>query len=295
MKKKILLMSIIAAMTISLSAIPPYYRLELRSGTIGEMAEIVRTKLADGGFNIVGEYYPGDTDHLYVLAFTNDEIAELASSGNDQAALASVLKVGITHYDGKVTVSVINPEYLFYGYLRTAMDVERIQIAVKELSQKVLSAMSFEGTTPEGFGGDVSPKDLKKYKYMVGMPKFDKPVELNTFTSFEKGLEVIRKNLDEGKGNTEKVFEYKINGKEIAIFGVGMYDQGKGESHFLSIIGEDHVAAMPYEIILIGNRAIMLHGRFRFALHWPELKMSTFTKIMGSPGDVEDFLKSLTE
>ena len=52
---------------------------------------------------------------------------------------------------------------------------------------------------------------------------------------------------------------------------------------------------MPYEILLIDKRAIMLHGRYRFALHWPELKMSTFTKIMSSPGDVKDFLKALTE
>ena len=39
----------------------------------------------------------------------------------------------------------------------------------------------------------------------------------------------------------------------------------------------------------------MLHGRFRFALYWPELTMSTFTKIMSSPGDVEDFMEAITE
>jgi len=55
------------------------------------------------------------------------------------------------------------------------------------------------------------------------------------------------------------------------------------------------VAAMPYELILQGNEVTMLHGRFRFALHWPELTMKTFTKIMSSPGDVEDAMKSLFE
>ena len=39
----------------------------------------------------------------------------------------------------------------------------------------------------------------------------------------------------------------------------------------------------------------MLHGRYRFALHWPELTMGTFTKIMSSPGDVEDAMKTLVE
>ncbi len=76
---------------------------------------------------------------------------------------------------------------------------------------------------------------------------------------------------------------------------MGLLDPDKGEAHFLSIIGEKHIAAMPYEIIVRGNKAIILHGRYRFASHWPELTMGTFTKIMSSPGDVEEFLKGLTE
>ena len=63
----------------------------------------------------------------------------------------------------------------------------------------------------------------------------------------------------------------------------------------LPIIGESHVAAKPYEIVLQGNEVTMLHGRYRFALHWPELIMKTFTKIMSTPGDVENVMKSLYE
>jgi hypothetical protein len=63
------------------------------------------------------------------------------------------------------------------------------------------------------------------------------------------------------------------------------------EAKFLPIIGEKHIAAMPYEIILEDKEATMLHGRFRYALYCPELKMGTFTKIMSTPGNVEDFWK----
>ena len=52
---------------------------------------------------------------------------------------------------------------------------------------------------------------------------------------------------------------------------------------------------MPYEIILQGNKATMLHGRYRLALHWPELTMGTFMKIMSTPGDTEDTLEALCE
>jgi hypothetical protein len=70
-------------------------------------------------------------------------------------------------------------------------------------------------------------------------------------------------------------------------------NEEEGEKHFLPIIGEDHLAAMPYEIIIQGKEATMLHGRYRIALHWPDLTMGTFTKIMSTPGDVKKVMKDL--
>ena len=69
----------------------------------------------------------------------------------------------------------------------------------------------------------------------------------------------------------------------------------KVKKQFLPIIGEDHLAAMPYEIILQGNKATMLHGRYRIALHWPELTMGTFMKIRNTPGDYKDVFEALCE
>jgi hypothetical protein len=39
----------------------------------------------------------------------------------------------------------------------------------------------------------------------------------------------------------------------------------------------------------------MLHGRYRIALSFPDLTMGTFSKIMSTPGDIEDLLKQLVE
>ena len=52
---------------------------------------------------------------------------------------------------------------------------------------------------------------------------------------------------------------------------------------------------MPYEIILQGKTASILHGRYRIALHWPELTMGTFMKIMSTPGDIKNTMQGLTE
>jgi hypothetical protein len=159
----------------------------------------------------------------------------------------------------------------------------------------VKNALSSIGEEWTPFGGVLTSKDLKKYHYMIGMPYFDDPVTLNEFTSFDSGVDIIRKNLNEGKGNTIMVYEEIFKENQVAVFGVGLLDPEDGESRFLPIIGPSHIAAMPYEIILQGNQATILHGRFRFALHWPELTMGTFTKIMSTPGYVKDTMKALTE
>jgi len=76
---------------------------------------------------------------------------------------------------------------------------------------------------------------------------------------------------------------------------VGLWNKENGEAHFLPIIGENHVANMPYEIILQDTEATMLAGKYRIALFWPELTMGTFMKIMSTPGDIEDTMEGLCE
>ena len=114
-------------------------------------------------------------------------------------------------------------------------------------------------------------------------------------SSFEEGLKIIRKNLESNTGNTIKVFEQTFKDKKVAVFGVGLWNKETGESAFLPKIGEGHIANLPYEIILQGNQATMLHGKYRIAIYWPELKMGTFMKINSTPGDIEDVMKMVCE
>jgi hypothetical protein len=127
------------------------------------------------------------------------------------------------------------------------------------------------------------------------MPYFTDPDKLATFASFEEGLNIIRKNLADHKMNTQLVYEQVFPDQKIAVFGVGLMDSSTGESHFLPIIGESHIAALPYQLILQGNKATALPGKYRIALFWPELGMGTFMKIMKTPGQIKDMLQSVTE
>jgi len=98
-----------------------------------------------------------------------------------------------------------------------------------------------------------------------------------------------------GKGDTKQVYRLLYKANKVAVFGVALKNKSDGESYFLPKIGASNLAALPYEIILQDNKATMLHGKYRLALSWPELSMSTFMKIMSTPGDIEDTLKGLCE
>jgi hypothetical protein len=291
--KKFLVSSMILVLGIVVvSAISPYIRVAEVSGTMDEALGKVSTVLEEAGYNVIGQYQPGSKPDLYVLVFTSDKLIKFSQKSEDRGLLASALKVGFQRTEGKIEVSIVNPEYLFYAYFRELMEEDSFKSAALQLSSEVKTTMQKVGQIMEPFGGDISHDKLIKYRYMAGMPDFDKAVELAEFESFEQGVSTIKKGLAAG-GATMKVFEIINEAGKAAVFGVGLMDKEEGEAHFLPIIGESHVAAMPYEIILQGNKVTMLHGRFRFATHWPELTMGTFMKIKSSPGDVEDAMKGL--
>jgi len=253
----------------------------------------VKDALASKGFEVIGEYHPGGKDGLSVVAYTRNDLQKTTLKVKDRGALASVLKIGLVEKEGKIIVSMLNPIYLFYAYLMDDVDTHLNELKVVAADAK--TALGSVGNDFSGFGGSEEADDLKDYHYMMMMPYFTDPVELKEFDSFEQGVSTIRKNLEAKKGNTVKVYEVVMEKEKVAIFGVGLMDKEEGEAHFLPIIGEDNIAAMPYEIILQGKEATMLHGKYRFALLWPELSMSQFMKISSTPGDVEDFLEALTK
>lgn len=276
----------------TVSAISPYLRVADLSGSLDEVVSRVNSVLEEGGYDVIGQYQPGSNPDLYVMVFSSNKLQELCIRSADRGMLAAALKVGFQRTGDKVSVSMVNPEYLFYAYFRDLMENIDFKTKALQAASEVKTVMLKVGKDMEAFGGDLSPEKLMKYRYMAGMPKFDKPVSLAEFDSFQEGISAIQQGLS-SKTNTHKVYEIFHSSEQIAVFGVGLPDKEEGEAHFLPIIGESHVAAMPYEIILQGGKVSMLHGRFRFALHWPELTMKTFTKIMSSPGDVEDAMKDL--
>jgi hypothetical protein len=293
MKKIIFLISVLFfSVGITAQSIQPYFSVGAFENGLDDQAAIINKAVTGGGFEVIGSYHPADDPDLFVMCFTNDELRNLSLKFKDRGALGSVLRAAIVHKNGKSKVSFLNPEYMFIAYWGEQLNGQENQLAA--ISDKVKNIFMTMGTlTP--FGGEVDKEDLPEYHYKIMMPYFTDPDELETFDSFEEGLATIRKNLAARKGNTLKVYEQVFEKEKIAVFGVGLLDKEDGEAYFLPVIGEENIAAMPYEIILQGKEATALAGKYRFALYWPELSMSTFMKIVTTPGYVEDVLESLCE
>jgi len=271
----------------------PYINVGETNNSIEQTAKQVKKAIEEKGFEILGDYKVANDNNLKVIVFSRKDLQTIVLKAKDRGALAAAFKIGLKSNGDKTAISYVNPEYLLNAYLRDDYAIHAS--AIEKITADVTAALSPLGNVNKGFGGSLSADKLRKYHYKMMMPYFSDPIELKEFSSFEEGLKIIEKNLAAKKGNTKLVYSLKFMSEKVAVFGVGLLDNETGEGYFLPIIGEDHLAAMPYEIILQDKTATILHGRYRLALHWPELTMGTFMKIMSTPGDIEDTLEGLVE
>ncbi|MEN8124692.1 MAG: hypothetical protein ABFR32_06125 [Bacteroidota bacterium] len=271
----------------------PYIKVGVSNDNIENTAEKVKSTLQGKGFDIIGTYNPENKSNFLVIVFSRKDLQTTVLKVKDRGALAAALKVGLKANGNSTTISYLNPPYLFNAYLRD--DYSKHKSALQTVTNDVKTALSTLGSENKSFGGSLSESKLRKYQYKMMMPYFSDPITLKKFSSFEVGVKAIEKNLAAKKGSTKLVYKLKFASKNVAVYGVGLLDKEDGEGYFLPIIGEDHIAAMPYEIILQGNTATMLNGRYRLAVSWPELSMGTFMKIVNTPGYIEDTFEELCE
>ncbi len=266
-----------------------------------ETLEVVREKtgqaLRAAGFTILGQYQPAMDETRWVFVINSPEMIEAVQEIGELTGFAAALRVGLTVEAGGVNISYTNPLYLGNAYFQKKFsDVEDKFLMVQD---KLKQAMAGLGTVKdEAFGAKegMTPKDISKYHYMFGMEYFQDVVELTEFSSYEVGKSIIESKLSKG-GDTELVYSFEIPGKKLKLYGIALSGES-GEGHFLPIIDiskPKHTAFLPYEILLMGNTAVMMHGRYRIALAFPDLTMTTFSKIMSTPGNIEDLMRSVTE
>jgi len=280
--KKLIVGVALAAFSLLAHALQPYFSGDkLAAGDLNAVMTAVEQKLTGAGFTVIGRHTPpGIPGHGTVVVTEPGYSAALTEIGG-HAIVGLPIRVGVKA-DG--TVSYQNLEYWQRAYLRD--DYARAEVAVKAAGGKLQRALG----AGKPFGGTVKPENLPRYRYMAGMERFLDKSELKTHESFEAAVKTIRDNLAQGVAKTAKVYEVVLADKKLAVFGVATNDPEDGEGWWAKKIGPDHIAALPWEIYVINNKAYALFARYRTALAWPDLGMFQFMGISSHPDTTAEMM-----
>ncbi|MDH3543419.1 MAG: hypothetical protein OEM80_12270 [Desulfobulbaceae bacterium] len=262
-------------------------------GSMADVVEYAKAQLTDQGFTIVGSYVPFPA--ATVICASLPELSAAAAAA-ENGGFGAAQRVAVTEVNGALQLSYMNP-----AYLGTAYGLGKLE----SVSAKLAAALGHE----QEFGAEgVKEEKLGpgKYHYKMLMPYFDDIDVLNTYPDYETGVNTVEANLAAGKGGTVKVYRIDLPGKNISVFGVGI-TQGDGpdsgdkdtDKEILDIIDFQEIRStpyLPYEIMVQGNQALALRGRYRIAVHFPDTSMAGahgFTKIMSSPGGIKNALEAV--
>jgi len=294
--KKIFLFIVLAIMAIQIDAqkLKPYILAGYSTSSITDVEATVKSNLKSSGFELLGTYHPMGSKNRTLITVTNSDLISAVKKVGGMEGFALVQRVALTVENGKVMVSYTNPEY--WGRAYFTKKYSKVSSNYSSLAGKYKTALSgFEGETFTEFGSKkgLTAKKLSKYHYMMGMPYFDDPIELNEFGSFANAVATIEKNLKSGVSGVKKVYSKSVG--EIKLYGIALTGKD-GEKLFMSKIDVDspkHTAFLPYELLVVGNKAYMLHGRYRIAVAFPDLSMGQFMKIVSTPGYIKDKFKEV--
>lgn len=261
-----------------------------------QVADSTRRSLQSAGFELLGEISPYvDPDFVgraLVIVVTSPELRAVASK-TELAGFAAPWRIAVTEHADRVQVSYPNPTYLAAAY--------RLDDTLDGLRETLASVLGAEQTFGSKRGR--SARDLRKYRYMMGMERFDDPYRLATHSDHQQALTTIEQNLAAGVAGLSKVYRLDLP-DDVTVFGVARKapsDEGRymDDQFIMSIVDFKDLkgtAYLPYEIMVSGDQVLAQHMRFRMAVHYPDLKMMgkhSFMKLRPSPNAIRAALEKV--
>jgi hypothetical protein len=270
------------AFSASVWAVSPYIQGDsVTGGNVQAVATAVETKLKNGGFKVVGKYFPKTLAGYGVVIATDTAMLDEVGSVGGNAVLGAAIRVGVKA-DGSVAYT--NPDYWYRAYFRKSFDKK--EAAVKALQARLQDALG----AGKGQGGDEAAGSLTNYRYMIGMERLDSSKsKLAEYGSFAEALKTVRDNLAKGAGKTAKIYEVVLADHKLAVFGVAMNDAENSDGDWIKKIEmQNNIAGLPYEIYIVGNEVESPFARFRIALAFPDVGMGQFMRISSLPSNIQE-------
>lgn len=268
------------------------------SDPVAALKSTIKSNLEANGITVAGQYQPASDNNRWVLVVTSPELQNAVRTVGGLTGFAAALRVAITREGSISKVTYTNPAYWGNAYFRG--DYEKVAADYRAFDGKIKAALGTAGSflgTEFGSKKGMTAAQLQKYHYMMGMPYFDDTEMLKSFGSYQEAINKIEASINSGVPNVKLVYKVTISGKNLTLYGFALSGDD-GEATFMPVIDistPKHTAFLPYELLVMNNEVHMLHGRYRIALSFPDLTMGTFTKIMSTPGNIEDLLRQLVQ
>jgi len=279
-----LLLAATALPALAADAMKPFVLASKGAGDpVAKVAE-VRAKLEAAGFQVAGSYdpYPGAT----VLAITSGFL-QSAAAAVPGASYGAVQRVTVTKVGDELQVAFTNPSYMQHAY--------RMRTDLGSVSRKLAATLgSLEEYGPKDAK---TPKELKGYHYMIGMPYFDDPVEIASFPGHAGAVAAVEAGLAARRGGAGKVYRLDLPGTEDTLFGVSLTEGCSGDAFVMKEVDFKPLRStghLPYEVLVTGGKVVALHAKFRIAVNFPDLSMMGSNSFMGircAPDAIEGALE----
>ena len=228
-------------------------------------AATAKSKLQAAGYTIVGEYKVLK-DGMTIL-FTDDALK--AEGAKEDRGFAAVERLYVDDTNKQITIT--NPVYFGKAYMQ---DDYNHAVFYKEL-QTLASTFGELKASVDKLDFD----DLSGYHFMMGMPYYEDMIEVAEGSH----ADLVAK----AKASKEFLFELKLSDNATL---VGM-ELEKKTTKFPKKIGLQNGLVLPYMVLIEGDKAKALHGKFYIALSYPLLTMGEFMHIASIPGAIETDLQ----
>ncbi|MFB0517502.1 MAG: hypothetical protein ACETWG_12990 [Candidatus Neomarinimicrobiota bacterium] len=281
------------------SSLEPYILIGESGKNVERTASDIIGQLFMRNYEILGKYTPAGDPNRCVIVVTNHDLLKAVAELKPTATFAAVVRIAVTREGEMTYVSCQNPVYWANAYLQENYTSVAEQIA--KFKQDLVRAMPpLRGRFNRPFGGPrnhpLTPEKIRTYRFRRRAEAFNDQITLATFDSFEEAVAIIENRLASSALLT-RVFEKTTPGKQVKLYGLALGGD-TGEKRIFSLLDTERMkrtASMPYEILVVEKRVVMLPVRFRLPLSFPHIDRKTYRQLKAVDKNITQLLSTLVE
>ena len=261
-----------------------------KNATLDQVSSKVKKQLATAGFRLVGTYQPNKTVNIFIVTTSN---TLKAATKSKYGGFGAGIRISVTQVKNDIQVAHNNPTYMAIAY--------RMKSYLSSTRKKLAKTLGYV----KDFGGKGIPaNELGDYNYAFGLEGFNGFMDLAEYKSHKHALNAVEAGFKKNLKNMQKVYRIDIPGKKQSIFGISLTNDKNDEkflndSFVMDIIDNKELrrsAHLPYELMVVDKKVIIMHPHYRLAINFPDLRMfgkHSFGRLMDLPYIYEEYFIQL--